>query len=103
MYDGLFMAYFIFHELWLYLNSMIPLMGFIICMEFQYPIVFLRFMNYRLGVGNLHSGGQGGRVNMSQELGVSSPKLGLSWRHDSFSLSLGELCSALCTVSWREV
>ena len=63
--------------------------------------MLLSFMNYRLWVGNLHSGGQGGRVNMSQELGVSSPKLGLSWRNESLALLLGESCSALLSVSWR--
>ena len=90
-----FMAYFICHESWLYLNSMMPLMGFIMCMAFQYPIAFLRFMKYRIGVGNLHSGEQGGGVNVPRELGVSSHKLGLSWKNESFGISMVELFSAL--------
>ena len=102
VYYNPFMAYFICHELWLYPKSMIPLMGFMNCMEMNCQNVFLSFMNYGLWVGNLHSGGQGGEVNAPQELEVSSPNLGLSWRHESFALSLGELCSALWSVSWRE-
>ena len=57
-------------------------------------LVFHSFMNYIIWFGNICSGGQGCGVNAPWELGVSIPKLGLSWRHESFSLSLGELYSA---------
>ena len=78
-------------------------MRFIKCMEIHYPIVFLRFMNYRLGFGIRCSSGQGGRVNAPWELVVSIPKLGLSWKNGSFGISLGELYSDLLSISWHEV
>ena len=98
-----FMAYCIFHESWIYPKSTMPLMGFIMCMEVQYQITFFGFMNYRLVDRNWCSGGQGGRVNAPRELGVLSPKLGISWKNGSFGISLGELCSALWSISWCEV
>ena len=98
-----FMAYFICHESWLYLNSMMPLMGFIMCMAFKCQIVILGFMNYRLGNRNRHSSGQGGGVNAPRELGVSISKIGLSWKSGSFGISLCEHVSSLWSVSWREV
>ena len=68
-----------------------PLMGFIMCMESKCQIVIFGFMNYRIGDRNRRSVGQGGGVNAPWDLGLSSPKLGLSWKSESFGISLGEL------------
>ena len=97
------MAYFIFHELWIYSKPTIPLIGFMNCMAIKCQNAFLSFMSYRLWVGNLRSGGQTGKVNVPWVLRPSSPKLGFSWRHESFALFWGDLCLALWSISWCEV
>ena len=103
VYYNRFMAYYIFHESWLYPKSIIPLIGFIMCLTFQCQIAILGFRNYRLGVGIWCSGEKGGEVNVPQKLGVSSHKLGFSLKSGSFSIFLCDLYSNFWYVSWHEV
>ena len=98
-----FMAYYICHELWIYPKFMLPSLGFMKCMVNICHNTFWSCMNYRLGVVNQRSGGHGGKFNVTWEMGVSIPKIGLSWRYESFSFSLGELCSTLWYLSWLDV
>ena len=63
----------------------------------------LGFKNYRHGDKNRRSGGHGGRVNASWELGNSRPKLGLSWMNGEFGILMVELCSALSLGSLCDV
>ena len=98
-----FMAYYICHELWIYPRFTIPSLGFKNYIVNICPNTFWNCMNYSLRVWKSRNGGNGGGVNARWEMGVSSLKLGLSWRYESFTFSVGDLCSALWFVSWHEV
>ena len=103
MYVVPFMAYFIFHELWIYPNSMMHMMGFRCTNHFQYQVMFWVYETIgkrgKFDVG----GGQGGIVNALRDVGRSSPKLGISWMNESFGILMVELYSTLWSVSMHEV
>ena len=80
-----------------------PMMGFIMCKALQLPSRDCGYETIGRGVKIDIVGGQDGEVNVPWDMWVSSPKLRLLWKNGSFGISLGELYSALWSVSWCEV
>ena len=72
------MAYYIFHELWLYPKYSIHMLGFICLMVIKHGTALWGDLNYILWVLICSNGGQGGKLNVHGKSWVSRLGLGLA-------------------------
>ena len=84
-----------------YPMSMLPTLGFMICMVGKYCTAFWGGINYRPWVLMLHSGSHSGKINAPWKIGILRLGLGLARRYGSFAILLCELC--LWFALWCEV